>query len=666
MALDPTTHSNYLDISTKHVHFDWKILWGEKKFVGSATHDLVVHKDGVGHVIFDTSYLNITDVKIGHKSTKFALGERHPVVGSPLTVYFPSTLSKGDTIKVTIDYNTTGQGTAVGWLDKEQTAGKHFPYLFSQCQPIYARCMAPLQDTPSLKITYSSRVTSVLPVLMSALRLSPPAEEVHGGKEVGKDEVTYEYNQPVAIPSYIIAIASGNVVYKPFSSSSVAGQATEPVKWKTGLWTEPEVIDAAYWEFEKDTARYVHEAEKIITPYDFGVYDLLVLPPSFPYGGMENSCLTFVTPSKSSSIWGTLLAGDRSLVDVVGHEISHSWFGNNVTTADAGHFWLNEGWTTWLERVLQGALHGPAERDFSYIIGRKALDEALKEFQDRPKYQRLLIPFEFGEDPDEAYSSVPYEKGSNFLLYLERLLGGLDVFLPYARDYVRMYRGKSIRTDQWKEHLYQYWSRKENGGGEDKIKTLDSVDWDAWLHGEGLSLPADIPYDTTLANDAYLLAARWNESKNHDISKLDFNHEDLDSFNSNQKVVFLERLATLAGPSSLPPSHIHYLAETYLDAITNTSNPEIRLRFYNFVLAASPDAARKYTPDAAAWLVEKQAPGLKGRMKFCRPIFRAIGKVDMPLARKTFKENEIYFHPIARRLIEKVMPLRCRVRERDD
>jgi len=317
---------------------------------------------------------------------------------------------------------------------------------------------------------------------------------------------------------------------------------------------------------------------------------------------------------------------------------------------------LNEGWTTWLERVLQGTLHGPAERDFSYIIGRKGLTEGLEQFKDQPKYQRLVIPFEFGEDPDEAYSSVPYEKGSNFLLYLERLLGGLDVFLPYVRDYVRTFRGKSIRTDQWKAHLYSYWS-KEGNGGQDKIKILDSVDWDAWLHGEGLSLPVDISYDTTLANNAYLLAQRWYDSKTEDVNKLDFSPTDLNSFTSNQKVVFLEHLATLAGPNSLPPTHIHCLAETYSTSITHTSNPEIRLRFYNLVLAATVEAAKKYAPDAAAWLVEKEGSGLKGRMKFCRPVFRALGRVDMPLARKTFEENKIYFHPIARRLIEKDLKL---------
>lgn len=174
-------------------------------------------------------------------------------------------------------------------------------------------------------------------------------------------------------------------------------------------------------------------------------------------------------------------------MDVVAHEISHSWFGNNVSCADSCHFWLNEassvqqmgptnpkqGWTTYTERLLQRAVHGAAERDFGYIIGSKALQSALEEYQDRPKFQRLVIDYAYGDDPDDAYSSVPYEKGSNFLLYLERVLGGLDVFLPYARDYVDTFRGRSIRTDEWKTHLFGYFEKHRP----DKVKVLESVDW---------------------------------------------------------------------------------------------------------------------------------------------------------------------------------------------
>ncbi|KAG8892778.1 hypothetical protein FRC00_011550, partial [Tulasnella sp. 408] len=520
LATDPTTQSNYWEITTTHVHFDWDIDWTKRIISGSATHNLTSKMDSPAEVLL------VLKLLLDIKSVEYTLREPHEVMGSALAVSLDPSLNvkNGDGLNVTIAYKTTEKCTAIGWLDKEQTAGKKFPFLFSQCQPIYARSLGPLQDTPSVKITYSANVRSTLPALCSALRVSPPSESIHDGKKIGEEVVEYKYNQPIAIPSYLIALASGNLVYKPFDP--LPGKS-----WKTGCWAEPETIDASYWEFHKDTAHYVDVAETLVTPYEFGVYDVLVLPPSFPYGGMENACLTFLTPSSYISlvmnalnrpliqypIATALLAGDRSLVDVVAHEASHSWFGNNVTTADSGHFWLNEGFTTYLERILQGELHGSAEREFSYIIGRKALTDALKQYENKPKYQRLVIPYTFGEDPDDAYSSVPYEKGSNFLLYLERQLGGLQVMLPYLKDYVNTFRGQSIRTDEWQKHLFKYFS--ENGGKE-KLDILNKIDFEAWLHGEGLELPATVEYDTTLAQKAYDLVKAWNDSRSTPPSNL--------------------------------------------------------------------------------------------------------------------------------------------------
>ncbi|GAB1527857.1 Leucyl aminopeptidase yscIV [Rhizoctonia solani] len=610
-VLDPATQSNYIEVTTKHVHFDWTIDWKQRIIVGSATHDLVANQDGVKRVVFDTSYLEIHGAEVAGASVEYELKQRHPVMGNALEISLPSPLQKGDQIVLRISYSTTNQCTAVGWLDKEQTSGKQFDYLFSQCQPIHARSLAPLQDSSSVKITYSADVTSVLPVLMSALRLSPPTDgPAHQGKEVGVELVRYQYNQ----------VANG----------------------KTGVWTEPEQMDAAFWEFSEDTSRYVLQAEEILTPYEFGVYDLLLLPPSFPYGGMENACLTFVTP--------TLLTGDRSLVDVVAHEISHSWFGNNVSCADSGHFWLNEGWTTYTERLLKGMLHTPAERDFSYIIGEKALIDALEHYKDRPRFQRLVIDYAYGEDPDDAYSRVPYDKGSNFLLYLERLLGGLDVFLPYARDYISTFRGQSIRTDEWKAHLYAYF---EKHGGEDKLKVLNSVDWQEWLHGEGTKLPVKIEYDTKLAERSYQLAAKWNDSRTIDPGNLPFSAKDLHEFSSNQTVVFLERLQRY---DPLPALHIKSLGEIY--SLDTTMNSEIRLRWYELALSAQEPAPLAWSTRAAEWVVGggkgvDAGRGVKGRMKFCRPTFRAIYKVDPTLAKSSFEAHKAEFHPIARRMIAK-------------
>ncbi|KAI9437024.1 leukotriene-A4 hydrolase [Lactarius indigo] len=619
---DPTTQANYLQIFTKHVDFDWTLDFANQIVEGTATHTLLAQESGVEEVMYIVSMC--------HNHEIFTLGARHKVMGSALHVPLAPRIEADSIVKVTISYRTTKGSTALQWLAKEQTQGKQFSYLFSQCQPIYARALAPLQDTPSLKITYAAKVASVLPVLLSAIRVSPPSEgPAHDGKTIGRDVVTYVYTQPVGIPSYLVAIASGNVRYKPFPE-------VEGRNWKSGVWAEPELLDASYWEFSEDTGRFLAKEEDIIGSYRFGVYDVLVLPPSFPYGGMENACLSFLTP--------TLLAGDRTLVDVVVHELTHSWFGNGVTHAEATHFWLNEGWTTYIERLLQQFLHSPAERGFQYVIGSTALYEALGNYVDRPKYQRLVIDFEPGEDPDDAYSSIPYEKGANFLLYLEKTLGGLDVFLPYIRDYVSTFQGKSITTWDWKTHLYAYF---KNHGGQEKLDALNSK----WFYGEGLKLPVEPSYDTSLAESAYSLAARWDASRTiSDVNKLDFAASDVEGYNSNQKIVFLERLAAY---TPLPSAHIEHLGALY--DVATSPNAEIRLRFYNIALKEpQSSAAVDFASHALKWVTGRDGTGVvKGRMKFCRPTFRAAGRVDSTLAKEYFVRSKEEFHPIARKLIEK-------------
>ncbi|KAF8899673.1 peptidase family M1-domain-containing protein [Mucidula mucida] len=635
MAPDPTSQSNYLDVYSEHVSLKWTINWDKRIIFGSATHDLRVVKDGVAEVIFDTLDLAIESVDVGGTTVSYEVKEKHPVMGSALHVPLPKGLKAGSKVQVTTSYATTDGCIALQWLEKEQTQGKAYPYLFSQCQPIYARTLLPVQDTPSVKITYAAMVTSILPVLLSAIRISPPSDgPAHGGKTVGTDAVTYVYRQPVPIPSYLVAIASGNVVYRGFKTPS--GKT-----WSSGLWAEPELIDAAYWEFSEDTTRFIVQEESLVGDYRFGVYDLLLLPPSFPYGGMENACLTFLTP--------TLLAGDRSLVDVVAHEFTHSYFGNGVTHAHASHFWLNEGWTTYMERVLLHFIHSPADRDFSFIIGAASLKEALALYTNQPKYQRLVIEFEFGDDPDDAYSTVAYEKGANLILHLERTLGGLDVFLPYIKDYVSTFMGKSIITDQWKDHLYGYY---EKHGGAEMIKKLDSIDWDAWFHGEGLSLPVDMKYDTSLADKAYELAEKWDAARDSEVADLRFTAHDVDSFSSLQKNVFLEKLLTLP---PLPGSHIIHLGGLY--GFARTLNAETRSRFYKVALARPSTAADKYAVHAVNWVSGSDTGAVVGRMKFCRDMFRLTFKLDPKLAQSTFERSKMGFHPIARRMIEKDLEL---------
>ncbi|MBW0519591.1 hypothetical protein O181_059306 [Austropuccinia psidii MF-1] len=615
---DPATQSNYSSISILHTHLDWSINWDLKCISGFVCHTLQAHVDRVSEIILDTSFLSIEQATIldprlpKQEPLKTSLGTRHEVLGSSLTIYLPEPLALGKQITVKIDYSTTPQSTALGWLEPSQTASGRHPFLYSQCQAIHARSLLPVQDTPSIKFTYTAVAHSYLPVLFSARKTGMTTN----ANTIEKDLVrTWKYEQPVKIPSYLIAIAAGELVYRKIGH-------------RTGVWADPATIDAAYDEFASSTESFVAAAESIIgVPYGWGTYDVLVLPPSFPYGGMENTNLTFLTPS--------LLTGDKSLVDVVAHEIAHSWFGNNVGCANWGSFWLNEGWTTYLERLILRHLHGDAERAFSYIIGRKALGDALREFQDQPRFQQLEIQYDFGEDPDSAFSTVPYDKGANFLLYLENVVGGLDVFLPYASAYVAKFKGKSLDTTMWQDHLFSYFDNQPK-----ILAQLKEVDWHAWLHGSGLELPVQPKYDTTLADAAYALAKRWSDARNNPTSR-NFQVADIADFTSNQIVVFLEKLDE---ESPFEPSLIQLMNQVY--QFDDTNNQEIRLRWYAIALKSSC-----FCKNAAQWVVDK------GRMKFARPTYRALYKVEPELAQDTFKKHAAFYHPICRALLMKDLGL---------
>ncbi|KAK9899275.1 hypothetical protein P389DRAFT_150549 [Cystobasidium minutum MCA 4210] len=617
---DPASQSNYLSVRTTHLDLDWSVDWTARIISGSITHTVQAAHDDVEEVIFDSSYLaikSVSEISSGSE-LKYKLDERHPVLGNALHVYLSKALKKGEKTQIKIEYATTDKCTALGWLEADQTASGNYPFLYSQCQAIHMRSLAPCQDTPAVKATYAAKVKSYLPVLLSALRVSPPSEQTFV-IDTSK-ELEFVYKQPVPIPSYLIAIAAGEVAYKRVGK-------------RTGVWADPKTLPAATWEFEKDMEIFLENAEKILPPYEFGDYDVLVLPPSFPFGGMENSNLTFLTP--------TLLAGDRSLVDVIAHELSHSWFGNNVGCASWEHFWLNEGWTTYCERILIRQLQGEPGRGFSYIIGRKSLKDSLKEYEKAglPNYQKLEVPFEFGEDPDDAFSTVPYDKGSNLLLHLERTVGGLDIFLPYMHDYVKTFRGKSISTQDWQSHLFTYFGKQSNGS--DLTEKLKNVDWDAWLRGTGLDLPVDMQYDTTLADAAYSLAKKWDEARKK--GEMDFSSSDLDKFTSSQTVVFLE---TLEAYDALPSEYLKEMNRCY--GFDSTSNAEIRLRWYNVSLKG--DGA-DFKHAAAKWVVTV------GRMKMCRPITKALFRVDPDLAVKTFLAAENFYHPIARAQLRKDLKL---------
>ncbi|KAI9025948.1 peptidase family M1-domain-containing protein [Phycomyces nitens] len=607
---DPSSLSNLLEVQTTHLHLDWKIDFENKRIYGFALLDLIALTDNVTKVVLDTSYLDLKAVSLEGQDLEYHVAERNASLGSALTIQLPKALSEGDKIKLKVEYSTTEKCTAVQYLSPEQTLGKSHPYLFSQCQAIHARAFAPCQDSPSVKLTYSAAVTSPLQVVMSAL---------HTTKEEAGDNTIYHFEQNTTIPTYLIAIAVGNLVGREIGPRST-------------VWCEPEMVDQAAWEFD-DTERFIATGEALLTPYEWGRYDLLVLPPSFPYGGMENPCLTFVTP--------TLLAGDKSAVDVVAHEISHSWMGNLVTTQNWEHFWLNEGWTVFVERKIAQRLHGEPERQFSAIIGWKALKESVELFGEDSPATILKPDLSSGIDPDDYFSSIPYEKGFNLLYHLEKVLGGPAVFEPYMKAHVVRFASKSITTEDWKAHLYEY--MKEHHGQE-AVDKLDAVDLDMWINSTGMP-PVDPQFDTTLADACYDLAKRWDEARDsHDLTQ--FKSKDIAEFTATQKIVFLERL-TDCEPL---PHHLIEKMDSLYD-MTPIRNADVRFRWQQLCVMTSYEPIY---PELVKFVSEQ------GRMKFVRPLYRLLHRATngAQLAVDTYLAHKNFYHPIAAQLIEKDIGLR--------
>ncbi|KAF9580423.1 Leukotriene A-4 hydrolase [Lunasporangiospora selenospora] len=615
MPYDPTSQSNLDQVKTNHIHLDLAVDFTAKVLTGSADLEIEAIADQTDKLILDTRYITIHSVTNDGKELAYELKEHDPKYGSALHIRLDRPLSKRERTTVRVGYSTTQDCTACQWLEPSQTVGKKHPYLFTQCQAIHARSLLPCQDSPSIKLTYSAHIHAPLRAVMSAV----PTGQDKSTK--GNDLTTFKFEQKTRIPSYLIALAVGNL----------EGREIGP---RSTVWTEPEVLEDAAWEFV-DTENFIRTGEALLTPYDWGRYDLLVLPASFPYGGMENPCLTFVTPS--------LLAGDRSLVDVVAHEIAHSWMGNLVTTENWEHFWLNEGFTVFVERKIIGRMKGKEHGDFSAIVGYNALQESVGHFGKEHPFT-ALCPCLRGEDPDDSFSRVPYEKGFNLLYYLEKHLGGPEVFEPYLRAHVQQFAGRSINTDEWKHFLYSYMTKHH---GQEKVDLLNLVDWDAWLHGPGMP-PVENQFDDSLARTCTDLSKKWDASRlagsNNDTSA--FSEKDIAEFSTNQTVVFLEELTELQDP--MPHGHLDRMDELY--QLTTVKNAEVRLRWQLLCLKADYE---KIYPEVLAFATTM------GRMKICRPLLRSLYKAKngAELAREAFLKNKTFYHPIAATMISKDLGL---------
>ncbi|KAI9796629.1 MAG: hypothetical protein M1833_006069 [Piccolia ochrophora] len=603
---DPNTLSNYNNFTTTHTKTNLKIDFEKRNLSGNVTLMLrSITNSEAKEIVLDTSHLDIEQVFINGKDVDWRLLPRFEPYGSALTIKLDEGVPKGQEIEAKIAVSTTLQCTALQWLTPAQTSNKKHPYMFSQCQAIHARSLFPCQDTPDVKSVYEFRIQSPLPVVASGL-----LKNVEPAKEGDSEDQVYTFKQENPIPSYLFALASGDI-----TSASIGPRST--------VFTGPDELAAAKWELERDTERFIQVAEGIIYPYAWQEYNVLVLPPSFPYGGMENPVVTFATP--------TIISGDRENVDVIAHELAHSWSGNLVSNASWEHFWLNEGWTMYLERRIQAAIHGEPHRDFSAIIGWKALADSIKLFGEDHEFTKLVIDLK-GKDPDDAFSSIPYEKGFTFLYHLEKLLS-MDKWDKFIVHYFTKYQKKSVDSYEFKATLLDFFDSDPAAS-----KTLADLDWDSWFYRPGF--PPKPDFDTSLVDVCYKLADRWLGLSNAQNTDFKPSKDDISDWTANQVVVFLERLQDSESP--LPKEHIELMGERY--GLAQSKNVEVVSRYFGLGLRSKDEAV--YEPTS-------RLLGQVGRMKFVRPLYRQLNEVDRSLAIKTFEKNKDFYHPICRGLVDK-------------
>ena len=441
LIMDSHTLSNYKDLPIIHAHLDLEVDFVNKLLKGSVTHNFSEDRN-TDLLVLDSKHLEVDSVKdeSGNR-LNFEIGNFDELLGSKFSIQ----LNK-ESKSVTIFYKTTSKSEALDWLMPNQTAGKNFPFMYTQGQSIFTRSWIPIQDTPGLRITYSASIKT--PENMMAVMSAANPQEQHS-------ENNYNFDMKQPIPPYLIALAVGNLQFKA-------------VDYRTGVYAEPTMLDECVDELS-DMGKMVDVAENLYGKYDWDRYDVIVLPPSFPFGGMENPRLTFATP--------TIIAGDRSLVSLIAHELAHSWSGNLVTNATWNDFWLNEGFTVYFERRIMESLYG---KDYSEMLALLGYQDLVEEINDLEPDMQLLRLNMLGKHPDDAMTDIAYEKGYFFLRMIENHVGRekMDSFLlKYFNDH----KFKTIITEDFISYLKKYLLNENN----------EKLNINEWIFEPGI--PANCP-----------------------------------------------------------------------------------------------------------------------------------------------------------------------------
>ena len=415
-AKDENSYAEPEKAVVKHLNLEISVDFDSHTIEGKASWEIENTAKG-NEIVFDENTLEIQKVTLGddETQTEFTLGDYVEYHGKPLKITIGP-----DTKKVNIYYKTTKDAVALQWLRPEQTADKKYPFVFSQGETVWTRTWVPCQDSPGIKFTYNAKVT-VPRHLMAVMSAENPQQKNTSG--------VYTFKQSKPISSYLLAIAVGDIGFKKIGP-------------RTGVYAEPSLLEKAAWEFG-ELEKMIDASEKLFGPYRWGRYDVLVLPPSFPYGGMENPNLTFLTPG--------IIAGDRSLTNLLAHELGHSWSGNLVTNATWDDVWLNEGFTTYVEHRIGEEVYGKSEAKMQDVMSRKVLFDNIADYGENHPDTKLKVSVA-GKNPDDSLSDIPYEKGYAFLQAVEMAVGR-EVFDKFIREYFEHYAFKSLTTDEFLEYF---------------------------------------------------------------------------------------------------------------------------------------------------------------------------------------------------------------------
>ncbi len=589
MKVENHTYGNYHDVTIKHIGLNLKIDFDKKSLSGSAALQ-IENKNNASQIILDHKNMVIEKVETDGNSATFTAGNNDPVLGAPLSI----PISAG-TKTVTIFYHTLPEAEALQWLSPEQTNDKKHPFLFSQSQAILARTWIPLMDAPAIRFTYDATIT-VPSHLMALMSAHNPTERNSTG--------VYQFKQDKPIPSYLMAIAAGDVYFKNLGRN-------------TGVYAEPGMLEKSAWEFESMQSM-VDSAEALYGPYAWGRYDVLVLPPSFPFGGMENPVLTFATP--------TIIAGDRSLVSLVAHELAHSWSGNLVTNETWNDFWLNEGFTVYFEQRIMEKIYGHDYAEMLTALSRGELQHTVDEMMADPQQKedtKLFLNLD-GRNPDDGVTDIAYEKGRFFLRSIEKVVGR-EEWDKFLVEYFKANAFKTMTTAGFIKYLESHLSA-----------TIE--DWETKLNYR------EWIYETGLPKNCETIHSK--ELQKVDAAIADYKtHWDVNAIHS-EKYTTHHWLYLLRNLPELNTEKMKALDDKF--GFTKSGNAEILCDWFQLCVKYNYETAY---PAMRNFLCHV------GRRKFLMPLYKGMVKTaaGKALAKDIFKQAESGYHAVAANSIRELL-----------